>query len=203
MKRLLICLLMVSLLVVPVSAYDFPTSRYDSGGIRLYASVATDTPWLSPFTKNVTLSLSIETLYPNTTQANISAILFSLSSSNPLGAGYSLIDSIFRTFDTPITGTSYVNYTGDFKFSSSMTGEKCYFSVLVEGDYSNSTHWIHYQIESNESFIGPLVILASLATPQVFVGLFIGVVASAVIIAGLIAVKRNRSTLKRRRLLSD
>jgi hypothetical protein len=203
MKRLLVCLIMASLLMMPVSAYDFPTSQINANGISLYASVSADTPWQSPFSKNVTLTFSIEPDDPDTTLVNISSVLFSLSAKNPTGSGFSLVDAHLRSFEPPITGTSYANYTGDFTFSSSMTGEQCYFALTVEGIYSNSTDYIHFQIVSNESFIGPFLILASLATPQVFVGLVIGVAASVVIIAGLIAVKRNRSTSKRRRLLSD
>lgn len=203
MKRLLVCLVLASLLIMPVSAYDFPTSQYNSDGVSLYASVSADIPWLSPFSKDVTLTFSVEPDDPDTTLVNISSVLFSLSVKNPTGSGFSLVDADLRSFEPPITGTLYANYTGDFTFSSSMTGEQCYFALTVEGIYSNSTDYIHFQIVSNESFIGPFLILASLATPQVFVGLTVGVIASVVIIAGLIAVKRNRSTSKRRRLLSD
>ena len=194
---------MALLLIMPVSAYDFPTSQYNSDGVSLYASVSADIPWLSPFSKDVTLTFSVEPDDPDTTLVNISSVLFSLSVKNPTGSGFSLVDADLRSFEPPITGTLYANYTGDFTFSSSMTGEQCYFALTVEGIYSNSTDYIHFQIVSNESFIGPFLILASLATPQVFVGLTVGVIASVVIIAGLIAVKRNRSTSKRRRLLSD
>jgi hypothetical protein len=194
---------MISLLITPITAVDFPTSKHIENELTLYARTSAETPWQSPFTENVTLTLSIEIPDEIIAWINISSVLLSLHAKNPTGSGFALVDAESRSFDTPISGTPYINFTGDFTFESSMTGEECYFAVSVQGTYSNFTYQKQYLVATNESFIGPFLILASLATPQVYVGLLIGIVASVVIVAGMIAVKRNRSISKRRRLLTD
>ncbi len=203
MKRLLLSIIIISFLISPSLAVDFPTSRFTENGVTIYARATADTPWNSPFTESVTLSLSVEPNDPDTISVNVTDVLLTLHSRNPTGPGFSLIDAKTRTFTTPLSGSKYINYTGDFTLSSSMTGERCYFGVTVQGVYSNTTIQREFLIASNESFIGPFLILASLATPQVYVGLLIGIFASAVIIMGIVVVKRNRSLSKRRRLLTD
>ena len=203
MKRVLVFLVILSLVVTPVSAVDFPTSTTTEQGVRLYASVSADTPWQAPFIETVTLKLSIEPEDADTQNVTITNVLISLHAKNPTGSGFSLLDATSRIFTEPLIGNEYLNYTDEFTLDSALTGENCYFGVAVQGAYFNSTHQIQYFIASNESFIGPFLILASLATPIVYVGILFAGIFTLVLFVGIVIVKRSRSISKRRRLMDD
>jgi hypothetical protein len=74
---------------------------------------------------------------------------------------------------------------------------------VVEGTYSNSTVEVPFRVFSPENLIGPFVIAAGLASPQLIVGLAIMAAATFGIIAGLYAMKRSERGSSRRKLLEE
>jgi len=203
MKHVLALCLVVVLLIVPVHAIDFTEASFTEDDVQVTVWITANTPWYGPFSEEVNISLQVASLAENITTITITEIVLTVQRSDPGGSAYTLVSVQIEEFSPAISGTEYAAASASMILDGSLTGTDCYFAVVVKGTYSNSTVEVPFQVSSPENFIGPFVIAAGLASPQLVVGLVIIAAATLCIIAGAYATKCPGRGSSRRKLLEE
>jgi len=194
---------MLILLIIPVHAVDFTEASFTEDNVQVTVWITANTPWHSPFSEEVNISLQVVPLAENITAIVITEIVLTVQKSDSDGLAYSLVSVQIEEFSPAISGTEYAAASVSMILDGSLTGTDCYFAVLVEGTYSNSTVEVPFQVSSPENFVGPFAIAAGLASPQLIVGLVIIAAATLSIIAGFHAMRRSGRGSSRRKLLEE
>jgi hypothetical protein len=194
---------MLVLLIIPVHAVDFTESSFSEDDVQVTVWIAANTPWYSPFSEEVNISLQVVPLAENITAITITEIVLTVHRSDPDGLTYTLVSVQIEKFSPAMSGTEYAAASASMILDGSLTGIDCFFAVVVEGTYSNSTVEVPFQVFSPENLVGPFVIAAGLASPQLIVGLVIIAVATLGIIAGYYAMNRSGRGSSRRKLLEE
>ena len=203
MKRVLALCLMLVLLIIPVHAVDFAEASFTEDDVQVTVRITANTPWYSPFSEEVNISLQVAPLAENITTITITEIVLAVQRSDPNGLTYTLVSAQIKEFSPAMSGTGYAAASASMILDGSLTGTDCYFAVVVEGTYSNSTVEVPFQVSSPENFVGPFAIAAGLASPQLIVGLVIIAAGTLCIIAGFYAMKRSERGSSRRKLLEE
>ncbi|MCK4279125.1 MAG: hypothetical protein KAW94_00970 [Candidatus Thorarchaeota archaeon] len=203
MKRVLALCFMLVLLIIPVHAVDFTEASFTEDDVQVTIWITADTPWYSPFSEKVNISLQVAPLAENITTITITEIVVTVQRSDPDGLTYALVSAQSEEFSPAMSGTEYAEASASMILDGSLAGTDCYFAVVVEGTYSNSTVEVSFRVFSPENLIGPFVIAAGLASPQLIVGLAIMAAATLSIIAGLYAMKRSERGSSRKKLLEE
>jgi hypothetical protein len=186
----------------PVSAVTFDAASYTQDAVHVSAVVQAQVPWESPFTRTINLSIAVAPQLENITSVSITEVLVSIHAEEP-GGDYLLLTSRNYVLPEPVTDEANATTSLTVELSGTGTGDVCYFGISVEGSYSNSTGTFAYSTISPEDLVGPFVISLSVASPQFLVGL--GFIIFFLVITGLgvTAVRRIRSSPKRRPLLES
>ncbi len=203
MKRV-ICLLAILLLVpIPTSAVVFDSVSYVSSEVQVDVEIQATTPWSSPFTESVNVSIGVVPQINGVTQTNITSVSIILYRVEVDDTGYILITAEEEMGTPLVEGESYANYTNEFILSGASGGLNCFFSILVRGTYSNVTTRQTFQALSQEDLVGPFAIATGISSPVFYVGLIVIAVSTIVIAAGVYGVKKSRTRIKRRSLMDD
>ncbi|MHA1909157.1 MAG: hypothetical protein ACW98Y_17815, partial [Candidatus Thorarchaeota archaeon] len=202
--RRIICLLAILLLIpTPTSAVAFDSVSYVSSDVRVDVQMEANTPWSSPFTESVNVTIGVTPLLSGITQTNITSVSLVLHRVEVDDTGYFLI-SLEEDTGTPLVeGESYANYTNEFSLTGAAGGLECYFSLLVRGVFSNATFQKNFQALGEENLVGPFVISTGISSPVAWVGLIVIAVSSVVFVAGVYGVKASRTRKRRRTLMDD
>jgi len=203
MKRVLALCLVLILLIIPVHAVDFGEASFTEDDVQVTVWITANTPWDSPFSEEVNISLQVAPLAENITTITITDVVLTVQRSDPDGLTYALVSVQIEEFSPAMSGTEYAAASASMILDGSLTGTDCYFAVVVEGTYSNSTVEVPFQASSPENLVGPFAIAAGLASPQLIVGLVIIAAATLCIIAGSYATKCPRRGASRRKLLEE
>jgi len=203
MKRVLALCLMLVLLIRPVHAVDFTEASFIEDDVQVTVWITANTPWQSPFSEEVNISLQVSPLAENITTITVTGIVLTVQRSDPDGLTYALVSVQIEEFSPAISGIEYAAASVSMILDGSITGTDCYFAVVVEGTYSNSTVEVPFQVSSPDNFVGPFAIAAGLASPQLLVGLVIIAAATLCIIAGFYAMRRSGRRFSRRKLLEE
>ncbi len=195
--------MLVMVMVVPVRALSFEPATFYDQGIEVTAEVSASVPWTSPFSEDVELTLTVRPNRSDVVQVNITEVTLSVNRRVDNTTSFMLVVASTHGLSEPVTGTSQAQYSSSFHLSGTTAAPMCYFGVSVCGTYSNGTHVFEYEVFSNQSLVGPFEISASLATPQVLVGLGISLAFIVVLVVGLLSLKRSRAGPKRRRRLLE
>ncbi len=203
MKRVLTLCLLLVLLIMPAHAVDFAEASFTEDDVQVTVWITANTPWYSPFSEEVNISLQVAPLAENITTITITEIVLTVQRGDPGGSMYTLVSVQIEEFSPAMSGAEYAAASASMILDGSITGTDCYFAVAVEGTYSNSTVEVPFQVSSPENFVGPFVIAAGLASPQLIVGLVIIAAATLCIIAGAYATKCPGRGSSRRKLLEE
>ncbi len=203
MKRVLALCLMLVLLIVPIHAVDFTEASFTEDDVQVTVWITANTPWYGPFSEEVNISLQVASLAENITTITITEIVLTVQRSDPGGSTYALVSVQSKAFSPAMSGTEYAAASASMILDGSLTGSDCYFAVVVEGTYSNSTVEVPFQVSSPENLVGPFAIAAGVASPQLVVGLVIIAAATLCIIAGFYATKCPGRGSSRRKLLEE
>ncbi len=203
MKHVLALCLMLVILIIPVHAVDFTEASFTEDDVQTTVWITANTPWYGPFSEEVNISLQVASLAENITTITVTEIVLTVHRTDPGGSTYTLVSVQIKEFSPALSGTEYAAASASMILDGSRTGTDCYFAVTVEGTYSNSTVEVPFQVSSPENFIGPFVIAAGLASPQLIVGLVIIAAATLCIIAGAYATKCPGRGSSRRKLLEE
>ncbi|MHA2118703.1 MAG: hypothetical protein ACW98J_07275 [Candidatus Thorarchaeota archaeon] len=199
MAMLLVALFLASLVV----AVDFEERLFSDDGVVVYASASADTPWESPFTKDVSVSVSVWPSIENISWTSIASILVTVHSVGGDGSGFSLIASDDYDFTTYPEGGSHVNASATFTLTGGGVGSQFYFAVSVIGQYGNATDTFSYEAHSPEDLLGPFSISYSPATPQFLIGVAMIIVFTLVIVLGMRVFSQSRKKPTREALLKE
>jgi hypothetical protein len=194
---------MLVLLIVPVHAVDFTEASFTEDDVQVTVWITANTPWYGPFSEEVNISLQVASLAENITTITITEIVLTVQRSDPGGSMYALVSVQSKAFSPAMSGTEYAAASASMILDGSLTGSDCYFAVVVEGTYSNSTVEVPFQVSSPENLVGPFAIAAGVASPQLVVGLVIIAAATLCIIAGFYATKCPGRGSSRRKLLEE
>ena len=195
--------LLLLVIATPVAGVSYDRVSFIDGDTEFFVGITANTPWRSPFSDTVNVSVDVVPNIDNVLSVNITRVTLIVHRAEADASGYVLI-ALEKDDSANIVSTNpYANYTNSFSVSSSATGMDCYFKLVVEGSYGNGTHLFNFQSESPDDLVGPFTISASIETPTVWVGLLVFGVSGLVFIAGMYGVKKSRSRVRRKSLLDD
>ncbi|UCE09349.1 MAG: hypothetical protein JSW61_10260 [Candidatus Thorarchaeota archaeon] len=204
MLRTAVAILIVSLVLLPTaSATDFPTQSFTSDGVEVSVTISANTPWYSPFTQSVSVSLSVQPQAEGVTEVNVTEFILTVHRKDISGLGFSLISAESTSFTPAEEGESQVDIVSTVVISGGGLGEECYFGISVLGAYSNSSYSNAFTSTSDEDLIGPFAIRGGIGSPQVIVGIMVTVLFSVILIGGVWVARKNVARRKRRSLLDD
>jgi hypothetical protein len=203
MKRAIVVSTLFLLLVVPSAGNAFGPVSYNADGVKVTVQLTADTPWQSPFTEGIEISLGVAPLSDNITQVNITEVIVSVHSYDSGSGSFSLVCAGSRGFPTPVMGVTTANVTTSFLLSGMDTGAKCYFSLAVSGGYKNSTGIFSFQSRSSENFLGPFAISVGITSPLFMVGIVMMGLFAMVLVLGMIGIRKSRGTAVRGRTLEE
>ncbi|MDF1541293.1 MAG: hypothetical protein P1Q69_20515 [Candidatus Thorarchaeota archaeon] len=203
MKRVMGILVLLLLLPIPASAVVYETVSFETDGVIVFVDVEANTPWASPFTENVNLSISVVPQIENSVQINITSVSLILYSMDADQTGYNLIAAEVKSGAPLASGVDQANYTHEFAMTGTSGGLDCFFAILVNGAYSNVTARHVFQALSAENLVGPFAIATGIASPQAWVGLIVIGISTIVMIAGVYGVKMSRTRSRRKTLLDE
>ncbi|MHA2213964.1 MAG: hypothetical protein ACW992_12455, partial [Candidatus Thorarchaeota archaeon] len=79
MSKTAVVILFLSLLMMPTaSATDFSEQSFSNDGVEVSVTVSAATPWSSPFTETVSVSLNIRPLAEGVTEVNITEFILTV-----------------------------------------------------------------------------------------------------------------------------
>jgi len=203
MKRAIVVSTLFLLLVVPSTGIVFGPVSYYADSVKVTVQLTADTPWQSPFTEGVEISLGIAPLSDNITQVNITEVIVSVHSYDSGSGSFSLVCAGSREFSTPVMGVTTANVTTSFLLLGMGTGADCYFSLAVSGAYKNSTGVFSFQSRSSENLLGPFAISLGITSPLFIVGIVMMALFAVVLVLGLIGIKKSRGAVVRRRTIES
>ena len=187
----------------PTSAVVFDSVSFVSSGVQVDVQIEANTPWRSPFTESVNVSIGVTPQISGVVQTNITGVSIILHRLEVDETGYLLITAE-EEMDSPLVeGGTSANYTNEFILSGASGGLECYFSILIRGVYSNVTTRQSFQALSQENLIGPFAIATDISSPVAWVGLIVIAVSSIIFAAGVYGVKKSRTHRRRRSLMDD
>ncbi|MHA1930181.1 MAG: hypothetical protein ACTSV2_16540 [Candidatus Thorarchaeota archaeon] len=195
--------LLLLVIATPVSGVTYDRVSYISGDTEIFVEITANTPWRSPFSETVNVSVDVVPTIENVLGVNITRVTLIVLRAEADSSGYNLITLETDNQAHIVSNNPYANYTNSFSVSESKTGTDCYLALVVEGNYENGTHNFNYQAQSPDNLVGPFEISASMATPTVWVGLLAFGIASLVFIAGMYGIKKSKSRVRRKSLLDE
>jgi len=195
--------ILIFLVVVPCSAADYGPASFTSDGVTIIAGVTAGTPWESPFAKEVVLTVGVTPQLSGVTQVNVTEVSISINRYDSSSATFILVAARSKAFPSPVTGSDHANFTSSLLLSGTTSGAECYFALAVSGDYTNGTDVIHFLSTSSENLIGPFVISVGAASPLFIVGLAMMGLFSAVMVLGVLAVKKSQGLAHQKRRLDE
>ena len=195
--------LLLMVIATPVAGETYERVSYISGDNEIFVEITADTPWTSPFSETVNVSIDVVPTIENVIGVNLTRVTLIVHRAEADGSGYALISLEKDDPVNIVSNNPYANYTHIFSVSESSTGVDCYFALLVEGSYGNGTHHFNFQSSSPDNLVGPFEITASMSTPTVWVGLLAFGIASLVFMAGMYGIKKSKSRVRRKSLLDE
>ncbi len=200
----LAALVLVSLLMlVPfVSAAAYGPASFADGGIQVDVRILASTPWQSPFTEPVNVSLGIIPQTDGVSEVNVSQVIISVHRVES-DSTFTLVAADATDFENASFTGAFANITVDTSLSGSLSGVECYFAVYVSGTFWNGTDVVNYEAASEEDFIGPFSITPSTQSAQFLVGIALMGLSALIMTAGIWGVKKSRSERRRHRPLLE
>ena len=195
--------LVILFIVTPVGAVSYEQVSFVDDNVEVFVKISADTPWSSPFSEIVNISIDVVPQDLNVLQVNISRVSLIVNRAEADQSGFVLITLEYETNVNIVSANEYANYTNTFTVSAASTGMDCYFTILVEGSYYNGTHQTFFQSLAPDDLVGPFLISSSIATPTVWVGLLVLAVAGFIFIGGIFGVKKSRSRVRRKSLMDE
>lgn len=186
-----------------VGAVSYERVSYVNDNVEVFVEITANTPWSSPYSETVNVSIDVVPNIENVLGVNITSMTLIVHRAEPDGSSYILINIEKDDSANIVSPNPYANYTNSFTVSERSTGTECYFKLVVEGRYGNGTHFFDFQSMSPDDLVGPFAISPSITTPTVWVGLLVLGVAGIIFIAGIKGIKKSRSRVRRKSLLDD
>lgn len=203
MTRVLAARILILFVVMPCSAAEYGPASFTCDGVNVIVAVTADTPWESPFTEEVGLTVGITPQLPGVTQVNVTEVSVSVNRYDSGSATFVLVAAKSRVFSSPVTGSDHANFTTSLLLSGTISGAECYFALAVSGEYTNGTHVIQFLSTSSENLVGPFVISVSVGSPLFVIGLVMMGLFSAIVVLGVFGVKKSQGPAHRRHRLDE
>ncbi len=202
-KHVVAIALMLLLILPSASGVEYETKEFIDDSIRVSVQLAADTPWVAPFSETVSIAVNVSPMSSALQQVNVSRISIVVNRLETDQSGYVLV-SAENVQGSPLkTGIESASYQTNITMIGDKFGESCYFALLIAGSYLNGTALHYFEAASPEDLIGPFSISASIATPQVWVGIIVLAGAFAFFACAAYGVKKSRSQKKKTKLLEE
>jgi hypothetical protein len=200
MNRALAVLIMLLVMPAPSAAYQYEPVSYVNSGVSITVSIRAKTSWTAPFAEAVNVSVIATPLVDGVVGVNITSVSIIVNSEQADQSSFILIAAAEETGSPLATGDTSANYSTSMQIVGDKNGQTCFFAVLVAGAYSNVTVQEYFQSASPDNLVGPFTILASVASPIVWVGLIVVSIFMVVFVAGMYGVKKSRKRTRRHHL---
>lgn len=197
-------LVLVSLLILTpsVSAVTYGPVSFVDDGIQVDVRILASTPWQSPFTEPVNVTLGIVPQADDVTQVSVSRVIVSVHRTESDNS-FTLIAAHSTDYENESFAGPVANITVDTYLSGSLSGGVCHFAVYVSGTFWNGTGTVNYEAASKENFIGPFSIAPSVSSPQSLVGIALMGLSALILTAGIWGVKKSRAERRKYRPLLE
>ena len=204
MSKTIVVLVIVAILLQPAAMTNFGEESYTSDGIVVHAWLSADVPLFSPYSKNVSVDLSISASNASVIEINVTNIILSVNKRDISSDSYSIITAVEKSFSPVRIGSPNLIINETLELTGLNVGQECYFALVVEGSYKTADNTTNFASTSPENFVGSFSIFSSLQSPLSQVGIVVIALFSLVIIGGLYLARRSHG-IKRERpsLLQD
>ncbi|MBD3408299.1 MAG: hypothetical protein GF411_19405 [Candidatus Lokiarchaeota archaeon] len=205
MKRIILSVIFLTMLLTPVAAVDFGPNKHidNETGATVRVTISADTPFVTPYTEEIEIDLSIEFNQTDITQLNISEIAVSIQKYQPNLDSYTPIGFGINAYEPEIFSTYFGNITDTIELSESISAVECYFAITLVGSFTNGSDVHSFEIMTSNDFLGPFTISPGSGTAEFIVGAVLILITVIVMVAGAYVVKKSKEPVRKRASIED